>query len=217
MTTMRMLLLPSALLAGLLAVVAPAVLVPVLVVPAMAQQAASGPAAPISALYAALGTIDRESSLPFAQRSLQLAPAVDRAFNLQTVLQSSVGFRYRSLPDSQKQQLAQVVRQFTIARYVSNFSGSNETFRVLPGTRPSAYGSDQIVQTELVSPSGATTRIDYVMRQFPQGWQAVDVLLDGRISQVAVQRSDFSSAVSNGNASSLIQNLQRKVRSFSET
>ena len=87
----------------------------------------------------------------------------------------------------------------------------------MPAARPSPYGSDQIVQTQLVSTSGTITTIDYVMRQFPQGWQAVDVLLDGHISQVAVQRSDFGSTVTTGNATPLIESLKKKIRSFSES
>ena len=37
------------------------------------------------------------------------------------------------------------------------------------------------------------TPLDYVMRQGEKGRRAVDVLLDGSISRVAVQRSDFRS------------------------
>ena len=47
------------------------------------------------------------------------------------------------------------------------------------------------------------------------GWQAVDVLLNGSISQVAVQRSDFRASVAAGDASALIANLQRKVAELS--
>ncbi len=54
------------------------------------------------------------------------------------------------------------------------------------------------MQTQIVSASGGVTKVDYVMRRFPQGWQAIDVLLDGHISQVAVQRSDFDSTLSSG-------------------
>ena len=88
---------------------------------------------------------------------------------------------------------------------------------MLPGTRPSAYGTDRIVQTQISSAGGAPTEVDYVMRQFPQGWQAVDVLLDGHISQVAVQRSDFGSTLSSGNATPLIESLKKKTQSFSGT
>ena len=204
---------------GALTVAAPALVLPAFTTPALAQPADSGVVAPVTALYAALTAIETQgSSSSFGQRSQQIAPAIDRAFNLPTVLQTSIGLRYRSLPEAQKQQLQQVFRQFTIARYVSNFAPStNETLKVLPNARPSPYGSDQIVQTQIVSQSGSITKVDYVMRQFPTGWQVVDVLLDGHISQVAVQRSDFGSTVSTGDATPLIESLKKKIQSFSET
>nr|WP_321984436.1 ABC transporter substrate-binding protein [uncultured Lichenicoccus sp.] len=204
------------LLAGALALL----LSPVAPVRAMAQASAGadvGAAGPISRLYAALGQTEQHGSTPFAQRSQELAPVVDQALSIPTILQSSVGLRYRALPTDQKQQLLQAFRDFTIARYVSNFSGNGDTLTVMPGTRASPYGSDRIVQTQIASGGGAATEVDYVMRQFPQGWQAVDVLLDGHISQVAVQRSDFGSTLSSGNATPLIESLRKKTQSFSGT
>ena len=53
------------------------------------------------------------------------------------------------------------------------------------------------------------------MRQTPGGWRAVDVLLNGSISRVAVQRSDFRSLLDQGSASRLIANLQGKVAELS--
>ena len=72
-----------------------------------------------------------------------------------------------------------------------------------------------MVATRIVPAGGEPTRIDYVMRRGPAGWQAVDVLLNGSISQVAVQRSDFRTSVAAGDASALIANLQRKVAELS--
>ncbi len=212
MRPMKPFLLLGALLLG-----APSLLVPAATRPAVAQTAGAA-VAPVSALYAALASIRKGGTAPFEQRAQRLAPAVDAAFNLPTVLQTSIGLRYRTLPDAQKQQLGQVFRQFTIARYVSNFgTNSSDTLKVLPDPRPSPYGHDQIVQTQIVSASGGVTKVDYVMRQFPQGWQAIDVLLDGHISQVAVQRSDFDSTLSSGDATPLIESLRKKIQSFSET
>lgn len=188
-------------------------------VPGQTDQQSTGPVAPISALYNALTKIEKTADqIPFEQRAQTLSPAVDRAFNIPTILQTSIGLRYRTFPDAQKQQLEQVFRQFTIARYVSNFStGSGDTLTVLPQARPSPVGSDQIVQTRITSASGTVTKVDYLMRQFPQGWQAVDVLLDGHISQAGVQRSDFGSTVTTGDANPLIESLKKKIQSFSET
>jgi phospholipid transport system substrate-binding protein len=42
-----------------------------------------------------------------------------------------------------------------------------------------------------------------------------DILLDGTISRVAVQRSDFAALLSQGNATQLIASLEQKVSTLS--
>jgi phospholipid transport system substrate-binding protein len=63
----------------------------------------------------------------------------------------------------------------------------------------------------MVPTRGDRVRIDYVMRQESDGWRVVDVLLDGTISRVAVQRSDFRALLNQGGAAALIVSLQSKV------
>jgi ABC-type transporter MlaC component len=53
------------------------------------------------------------------------------------------------------------------------------------------------------------------MRHTAASWKAVDVLSDGKISQVAVQRSDFHSLLASGGVPALQAGLQRKVASLS--
>ena len=53
------------------------------------------------------------------------------------------------------------------------------------------------------------------MRQEAGGWRAVDVLADGSISRVAVQRSDFRRLVSRGGAQALIESLNHKTNDLS--
>ena len=53
------------------------------------------------------------------------------------------------------------------------------------------------------------------MRQEGSGWKAVDVLADGSISRVAVQRSDFRRLVSRGGAQALIESLNQKTNDLS--
>jgi len=66
-----------------------------------------------------------------------------------------------------------------------------------------------------VQANGTPVRLDYVMRRGPQGWRAVDVLLDGSISRVAVQRSDFRSLITQGDAGALIASLNKKIADLS--
>ncbi len=169
--------------------------------------------APIEALDKGLAQAEKTGSEPFQKRFDALAPVVDQAFNLPQILQTIVGLRWSQIPADQQAKLLAVFRAFTVATYVSNFNGGNATFRILPETR--AVGNDKIVQTEIVQPQGDPVRIDYVMRQGANGWQAVDVLQQGTISQAAVQRSDFRSLLNDGGAPKLIASLQQKVDAMS--
>ena len=169
--------------------------------------------APIEGLNAGLAQAEKTGSEPYQQRFDALAPVVDKAFNLQQILKTIVGLRWSQIPADQQSKLLAVFRAFTVGSYVSNFNGGTATFRVLPETR--AVGDDKVVETEIVPPQGDPVRMDYVMRQGSDGWQAVDVLQQGTISQAAVQRSDFRSLLSDGGAQKLIDSLQQKVDAMS--
>jgi phospholipid transport system substrate-binding protein len=171
-----------------------------------------GPAGPIRALNEALLRIMHAGqATPFAQRAAMLTPAVQAAFDLQQILQTSVGLRWSAFNAQQQNELLDVFARYTVASYVANFDSFNgETFGVLPELRQ--VGKDQVVQTRIIPASGDPTRIDYVMRPTDTGWKAVDVLLDGSISRVAVQRSDFRSLLSNGDPGRLIASLRAKTQ-----
>ncbi len=181
--------------------------------------AAAGPtdvSAPIKRLNGALIEVMKAGAAsPYADRFTTLATAIDQAFDLRAILQTSIGPRWASLPDVQRAELLAVFRRFTVATYLANFdSFSGERFDVLAEQRQ--VGSDQVVATQLVAGSGPPVRFDYVMRQGADGgWRVVDVLLDGSISRVAVQRSDFRALLADGNASALIGSLQRKIAELS--
>ena len=172
-------------------------------------------AAPIAALnQAVLAAMRAGKATPFVQRYNALAPAVDRAFDLQGVLAASVGPRLASLPAPEQAKLLDVFRKFTVASYAANFdSFGGERIEVLPDQR--SVGADVVVPTQIVPPGQEPIRIDYVMRRTAQGWRAIDVLLNGSISQNAVKRSDFRSLVTATSAQPLIDSLQRKVAELS--
>jgi phospholipid transport system substrate-binding protein len=188
----------------------------VLIARSKAADAAADPATlPITQFYGVLlQAMKAGRGTPFPQRYQLLAPAVDAAFDLAGVLRISVGAFWSTLPPAQQQALFQVFRTYTVANYVANFhSYKNRVIVVQPTTR--AVGQQSVVTTTITKPGGEPLRIDYVMRDETAGWKAVDVLLDGTISRVAVQRSDFASLVSSGDASRLISSLKSKVSTLS--
>jgi phospholipid transport system substrate-binding protein len=154
-------------------------------------------------------------AMPFEQRFDQLAPAVENAFDLDTILQVSVGLAWPMLPADQKAMLQAAFRRYTIASYVNSFDNyTGQRFEVSSQLRDLPNG-EQEVNTRIIPRSGDPHKLDYVMRQSPQGWRAVDVLLDGTISRVAVQRSDFRSLLNHGGAAALAKSLQEKTADLS--
>ncbi|GAN64149.1 toluene transporter auxiliary component Ttg1D [Acetobacter indonesiensis NRIC 0313] len=186
---------------------------------AFAQSApASAVSAPIQTLYAALDKVQK-SSASFADRVQIVGPAVDQAYDLDAVLKASIGVRYQSLSPDDKQKLLSAFRDFTIARYISSFKpGAGARFTITPKIEDSPVGGNKIVNTFIGSDdSQPGTPVSYVMHNGASGWRITDVLLaESRISQAAAQRSDFSSTLSSGGVSGLINVLERKVKTFSQ-
>lgn len=160
--------------------------------PTLADAAYTAPKAPIERLDDALLTAMKSgASTSFEKRYCVLEPVLEQVFNLHAVLGASIGLFWATMSDAQRAELTEVFRHYTVSSYVSNFDSYNgQRFEVLPTVRRVGNG-EVIVQTQLTRTDDSPVKLDYVMRLGPAGWQVVDVLTDGSISRVAVQRSDF--------------------------
>ena len=195
---------------------AAASLVAVAVVPARGADT-NGLAAPIQKLCDALLRVMKEGhGTPFNQRFEMLAPVIEETFDLWTILQEAVGPPWSTMPSDQQQMLFQAFRRYTVSSYVNNFDSYNgQHFEVQHTPRPLGNG-EMVLKTEFVPVSGDRHELDYVMRQGPNGWHAVDVLADGAVSQVAVERSDFRRLLNRGGAQALAESLTRKAANLSD-
>lgn len=178
-------------------------------------EAASAAILPIQNLNAALTEVMKKGrATPFPERFSILAPVVQEGFDLPAILRLVVGPHWDGFPPDVQKTLLDEFFKFTVASYVANFDGSDqERLEILPTTRK--LGNDEVVETRIIFPKGDPVRIDYVMRNKDGRWRVVDVLLDGTISRVAVQRSDFRHIIEAGGPSALIASLRRKVADLS--
>jgi phospholipid transport system substrate-binding protein len=177
----------------------------------VAATAETSPAAPVEALDQGILALMRAAhGSAFAKRAQMFTPVALAVFDLPRIVRDSVGPRFASFAPAAQADLLDVFTQFTVASYVANFNGFNgERFEVLPEMRRA--GSDVVVQTQLVTAPGDPVKLDYVVHGDNGDWKIVDVLLNGSISRVAVQRSDFRALLSSGDAAPLIASLRSKV------
>ena len=173
--------------------------------------AQSSPLQPVQDLVAGLLAIMKAGQgTPFSQRAQMLGPVIDRTFDLEAVLRASVGPTWASFSPDQQRALLAAFRRYTVNSYVNSFDQFNgQRFLINPETR--SVGAEEVVRTQIVPTSGDTHELDYVMRNTPNGWRIVDVLADGAVSRVAVQRSDFRTLLRQGGGDRLQRSLDSKA------
>jgi phospholipid transport system substrate-binding protein len=152
---------------------------------------------------------------PFRERFTTLQPVIEQTFDLAVILRESIGSGWAALAADQQTKLTDAFGRYTVASYVNSFDEYNgQRFDVSPETRP--VGADQVVQTRIIPAKGESHELDYVMRHGPTGWRVVDVLADGSISRVAVQRSDFRRLLARGGPQALADSLRMKSSDLSD-
>ncbi len=203
----RRFLLGATLLGGM-ALVAPRAVM------AAGVDGAPGAVSAVTRLNAALLQVMKSGgSAPFSQRFEALAPVVDQTFDLQHILRISVGPHWSDMTPDEQARLLTAFRRYTIANYVANFDHwSGQTLSV---DTPRDQGGATVVTTRISGGSDDPVVLGYVMQPTPDGWRVVDVLADGTISRVAVQRSDFRSVLTRGGGPALVASLQRKTADLS--
>jgi phospholipid transport system substrate-binding protein len=179
-------------------------------------QGGDSPVAPVARLDDALvASMKGGARMSFDERYRMLAPVIDQVFNLDTVLANSIGLSWASMPAERKAELSAAFRRYTVSSYVSNFNSYNgQSFQISPSVR--SVGEKQVVvQTHLIRADDSPLDLSYLVSETQSGWQVVDVLMNGSISRVAVQRSDFRELLRNGGVPALVAGLQSKVASLS--
>ena len=129
-----------------------------------------------------LGESGRYANWPRSSTKRSISPLMARL---------AIGPSWATLTPAQQQQLMEAFEHYVAATYADRFdSYSGEQLQVI-GERP--YGAEVIVQTKIVKSNGETTKLELSDAPDQGGWRISDVYLDGTISQLAVQRSEFHS------------------------
>ena len=156
-----------------------------------------------------LTTMKDGRTLGQSGRYARLAPVVDRLFDVPSMTRLAIGPSWATLSPAQQQQLTDAFRHYIVATYADRFDSYSGQQLQVTGERP--YSADVMVQTKIVKSDGETTTLNYLMRQNEGSWQISDVYLDGTISQLAVQRSEFHSILRRDGIDGLVMALNRKV------
>jgi phospholipid transport system substrate-binding protein len=157
-----------------------------------------------------LAAMSGAKTLGYRGRYDLLEPAVNETFDIPAMVRIAVGPDWARVSESQKARLIEAFARFITATFAERFDDfGGEKFEV-GAAMPIAAGV--LVENQLVKPDGQRVRIDYLTHQTANGWEAIDVYLDGTISELAVRRSEFTSILKRSGPEGLIAVLVDKTQ-----
>ncbi len=186
----------------------PFAVVPLLAIAALAMPAAAqapdAARAPVQSLSDGLIAIMKAGKKAgFSSRAAQIAPVVDKSFDLPLLTRLAVGPEWTKAAPADRTALIAAMRKLTANQYAANFdSWSGQAFVIDP--QVDTRGTDRVVKTKLTQPKGDTVSIAYRLRQSGGEWRIIDVFYQNSISQLTTRRADFDAIVRKGGTKALI-------------
>lgn len=179
--------------------------------PAQVAARTSDPgSAVVERLQHALIELMRESGrLGYTGRRDQIAPEIEMAFDLPFMARKTAGRHWKELSEQERDQLSSAFRRLSVATYAARFNNyDGQRFEVL-SEEPAARDTT-LVRTELVT-GERRVKLDYRLHDSGGQWRIFDVVVDGSVSELALQRSQYSSLIQRQGFDGLLETLEGKI------
>jgi len=187
-----------------------------LLLPAAAPAADGAPRAVVEDLNAALLEAMRNADeLGYAGRYAALEPVLRQSFDFPFMTRLSIGRAWNDLDAADRARLTDLFAQMSIANFAARFDGfAGERFEI----RGQSAGPREavVIGSAIVRPADDPVELNYVLREGDAGWRIIDVLLDGKYSELARQRSEFAAVLASGGLPELIASLERKIEELAD-
>jgi phospholipid transport system substrate-binding protein len=169
------------------------------------------PQVPIDRLnQALLDIMMRADDLGYLGRYEAVAPVVRETFDTTFMASKSIGPTWRKLGPEERARWVSTFEAYTISNLADRFDGfSGETLQIV-GDRP-ASNETLVVETRLDRPGDDSVGLDYRMRDAGQTWKVIDVYSDGKVSEIALRRSEYASVLRAGGIEGLITAVSKKT------
>jgi phospholipid transport system substrate-binding protein len=183
--------------------------------PASAMAVAAKAAPVIEGFHHRLLTAARDSGpANYQARYAALDPAVRHAFDLTYISRTVLGPYWDTLTPAQRQTFTERFAENTIATYAGRFDAySGEKFTLVGEQTPQP--TLRVVESDLTTGDGEKHRFTYLLRKTDDGWRITNILVD-HVSQIAVQRAQFTAILRDEGFDRLIARLDTLTSSMKQ-
>lgn len=154
--------------------------------------------------------------LDFDGRYENLEPVLRENFHFPFMARTVAGRHWRDFSEEEREEFTERFAQSSIATFAARFDGySGQTFEV--GSPRQGPRDSVLVPTRLVRPDADNVSIDFLVRQFDDKWQAIDVFLDGRYSELATKRSEYGSILNSQDIQALLDRINQQIEDLRQS
>lgn len=179
--------------------------------PASVSPTASSPVPTIDAFHAGLLDIMKNAkTLGFQGRIEKLEPLMARTFDLDFMASKTVGRHWATLSPADQKRWAETFTRFTTANYAGRFTGFTGEEFVTLGVEEAAHDT-RLVRTKIVVPNEEEVELNYRVIQRDGSWKVIDVFLNGKVSELALRRSEYASALKRDGFEQLVDSVETKI------
>jgi phospholipid transport system substrate-binding protein len=148
-------------------------------------------------------------NMNYQERIDFLAPIINQSHDFDLIIRTVLGGNWNQLDSDQQRLISDTFRQLSIATYAGQFKDyGGEQFDIL---QQRALPREQmLIRSQLTKADKSTVDFDYVLQQGNDGWQIVNILVDG-VSDLALKRSEYRNILQRDGFQALIELLKEKI------
>ena len=176
--------------------------------PSAAEENASSPIPVIEQFHATLlDVMKNATTLGYEGRRKLLEPALDKAMDMAFMAEKAAGKFWKDFSEADRARWVAAFRGNTIANYAGRFDGFSGQSFVTDGDEESPFDT-RLVKTTLKDPGGEDVQLNYRMKNGAAGWHIIDIYMHGTVSELALRRAEYSSALERDGLDKVIVDLQ---------
>lgn len=148
-------------------------------------------------------------SMNYQERVDFLAPIINQSHDFDLIIRTVLGGNWNQLDSDQQRLISDTFRQLSIATYAGQFKEyGGEQFEIVQ--QRDLPREQKLIRSQLTKADKSTVDFDYVLQQGNDGWQIVNILVDG-VSDLALKRSEYRNILQRDGFQALIELLKEKI------
>ena len=184
-------------------------------VAAHAEDPAATPLPTVERFHTALLTAMKDADkLGYDGRRSLLEPVIDGTMDLPFMAEKAAGKFWKEFSETDRARWVSAFRNNTVANYAGRFNRYSGQSFVIHGEEPSPFDTI-LVKTTLKDPGGEDVQLNYRMKKGSSGWRIIDIFMHGTVSELALRRAEYSSALERDGLDKVIQNLEGQAAKLS--